>query len=150
MSRINYGEIDDLASMLSAGRWEGRVKSALNGRPAQKTFRELEAALLALPEKRLISSFLCDADGCVCALGALAAHKGIDKDELKKLFYVQDSWGHLEMPEADDVADWAERNLNMTFTLAWLIQEANDETYEDATPEQRWEKMLAWTRSKIK
>lgn len=54
-----------------------------------------------------------------------------------------------EQPSADDVADWA-TSFGLTFTLAWLIQEANDEDYGGYTPEQRYEKMLGWTRRHIR
>ena len=91
MSRINYNEIDDIYSWLSAGRWEGRVKSVLKGKPAQKHFQRLEAALLALPEKRLISGYVCDHHGDVCALGALALYEGVDRSKLAATWRVENT-----------------------------------------------------------
>lgn len=39
--------------------WQANVRRALAGRKGQKALRELREALLALPEKRLISGALC-------------------------------------------------------------------------------------------
>lgn len=56
------------------GMWESIVGNALSGRHGQELLAGMEAALLALPEKKLISSHLA-LDGQVCAVGAYAAMK---------------------------------------------------------------------------
>ena len=146
MSRIEYNESDDI---LSYGRWEGRVKMALKGKPGQAMLRELEAALEAMPEQRLIYARLCDANGGVCALGALITHRYIagglsEFDARRKLHRL--SYGS----ETDyEVAAFAVRQIGITNTLAWLIQEANDEL-APSDPEARHAFVLRWVRSKIK
>lgn len=54
--------------------WQANVSRALGGRRGQDALAAIEEALLALPEPRLIESHLA-ADGGVCAIGALVAHK---------------------------------------------------------------------------
>ena len=54
--------------------WETVVSNALGGRKGQAALAELEAALVALPEPKLISGHLA-ADGAVCAVGAFIAHR---------------------------------------------------------------------------
>ena len=76
MSRAGYSyDCDDI---LAAGRWQAQVASAIRGKRGQKFFRDLIAALDAMPEKELIDGELKDADGCVCALGALGSARGVD------------------------------------------------------------------------
>lgn len=54
MSRINdYNEPEDTASFLRGCAFEANADRALLGRKGQRFLRELEAALLAMPEKRL-------------------------------------------------------------------------------------------------
>lgn len=55
MSRSGYSEIDDQWATI---RWRGQVASVKRGQKGQAFFRELLAALDALPEKRLISGEL--------------------------------------------------------------------------------------------
>src|SRR6185369_14922087 len=49
--------------------WEQAVTNAMSGRRGQAALRDLEEALVALPEKRLVDT-LCK-DGEVCAISAL-------------------------------------------------------------------------------
>lgn len=54
MGRQFDGECDDAESWLRACAWGWNEKQALRGKKGVAFLRELEAALLALPEKRLI------------------------------------------------------------------------------------------------
>jgi len=54
--------------------WETVVSNALGGRRGQEALAAMEDALLALPEPKLIEGHLA-ADGAVCAVGALVAHR---------------------------------------------------------------------------
>ena len=146
MSRVTYDDYEGADWALRAGRWEARVKAVLNGKPGQVQFRALEAALLALPRKRLIYGNLSDGED-VCALGAMLTHRGMPIDELE-LVSSDDDDGRLL---ATAVPDNLRKYLGLTSTLAWLITEANDEKpYHGITPEQRYSAMLAWARSNIR
>ena len=129
--------------------WRQAIENALSGRKGQATLRELEAALLALPQKRLIEGALCH-DGEVCALGALALKRGAIDPENPP---------YLEDGGAAEVGDWAEHHLGVRYALAWEIQWHNDEGQWQGdylrrgraeTPEERYERVLAWVRSRIK
>lgn len=139
-----YADWDPLAE----GRWNARVKAVMGGRPALASFRELEAALLALPAPRLIEGEICTEEGDVCAVGAFALHKR-----------VQEGWGDRKTVLVDmrrlyvgagamTTAGLGE-DSGMTFTLAWLVGEMNDSDYPRWTPEERYAAMLAWTRENI-
>ena len=84
MSRFNDGDDYDLSdewAVLAYGRWMGRRKVVLNGRPGKAALIQLEAALEALPHKRLIEGGLCDGTG-VCAVGAWLYRHYVDEDGL--------------------------------------------------------------------
>lgn len=149
--------------------WQANVRRALGGRRGRKALTELREALLALPEKRLIAGALCLVGGAdrpderiddkwarqeveykveqqgegVCAIGAFLWHRkvkaGADPqaafDELPTLLDVYD--GGMETADAGKAA-------GLTFTLAWDLAYRNDELLEAATPEERYEKFLAW------
>lgn len=38
----------------------------------------------------------------------------------------------------------AGRDAGLTYTLAWELAQTNDDAWEDATPEERWAKFIAW------
>ena len=75
MSRSGY--IDDFEDNWQLIKWRGQVASASRGKRGQQFFRDLLAAMDAMPEKRLITHEL-EEDGEVCAIGALCRARGVD------------------------------------------------------------------------
>ena len=75
MSRSGYSDSDDF-DYWELNLYRANVERAISGKRGQAFLRELIAALDALPEKKLISESLADADG-VCALGSVARSRGI-------------------------------------------------------------------------
>ena len=154
MSRIEYNEMDDTASMLRGYAWEANTTRAINGRRGQALLRELEVALVALPSQQLVSGDLVLDDGG-CALGALAVHRtmltGLTRDEATAhvaaamLVPPGDEFSH----PSECTLDFAEAGLKMRRVLAWAIMEVNDEDCMMMTPEQRYEAVLAWVRGQI-
>ncbi len=138
--------------------WQANCERSMRGRAGQRELRELEAALLALPEKRLIGDRLTDDEGGVCAIGCYAKHKGLDLSR-------------FDPYESDEVGVAA----GMPRLVAWKVVELNDVTLDtvwavaadplnrpetayqggiphvrDMTPEERYEKVLAWVRSRLR
>lgn len=115
-----------------AWRWRGVVASAARGKRGQVFFRDLVAALDAMPVKRLEAGELETNDGDVCALGALGKAKGVDVTAI-------------------DTEDYA--TLGKTFDIAeQLAQETmymNDECGPE-TPEQRWARVRKWAAEQIR
>jgi hypothetical protein len=147
MSRVSddWDDYDPLAD----GRWRRNSVTTLKSKRGQKALREIEAALLALPEPKLAYETFHkveqDDSGrerveC-CVLGAFARHKGV-VGELPE--YVNgDEYGP---GDPADQASWAEEHLGLAFTLAWNLIALNDDDYESETDEQRYERVLAYVR----
>lgn len=136
MSRVLYNEDNIWAGI----RWAGAAKKAIYGKKGQALLRELEAALLALPEPKLIDDEFATSEGDVCALGALAKARGFDANDMV--------YWEVE-PET------AQAKLGMTFTLAWEIISQNDDGPFPGygayrwTPEQRYQHVLRWVRQHL-
>lgn len=138
MSRVTYNEDD----MWAAIRWAGAAKKAIYGKRGQLVLRELEAALLALPEPKLISGAFATREGEVCALGALGKARGFDYGEMA-------GW-NAEWVDDGEVG----KKLGITYTLAWTIMAQNDDggfEYPPIlwTPEGRYDHVLSWVREHI-
>ncbi len=129
MSRSGY--IDD-GQNWDWIRWRGQVASSIRGKRGQTMLRELLAALEAMPTRRLIAEAL-ERDGEVCALGALGRARGINMEGI-------DADDRERVAAVFDVAE----------PLAAEIAYLNDEYWDTATPEERWEKMHAWVSRKIR
>jgi hypothetical protein len=61
--------------------WETTVSTALGGRRGQEALAAMEAALLALPECKLVEGHLA-AEGGVCAVGAYVAHRRAEQEHV--------------------------------------------------------------------
>jgi hypothetical protein len=133
--RIGYSEEEDYPGQHNL--WQANCLRSIRGKAGQASLRELEQALLALPEKRLIADELENADGEVCAIGALAKYRN-------------------HTPKADP--DWEMEQvgveLGMPEMVAWRVVALNDidiDLYYDRekqkcvsyTPEERYERVLA-------
>jgi hypothetical protein len=145
MSRSGYSDDLDQWALI---RWRGAVAAAIRGKRGQALLKEMEAALLALPEKVLCAGdFAKAADGEVCALGSVALKRKLDKgkdlaqalQELEK-----------EFPE-DTAAEEVHAEFGIAEALAKEITYVNDEHGPyGCTPQQRYEVVLAWVREQIK
>lgn len=130
--------------------------NALKGRRGQAVLKELEAALLALPEKALLQGKLAR-DGGVCAIGALALKRRMDAGEARDaaLKWMEDQ------VDPEDPEDWGEqtnhfakKHLGVVKALAYKISWENDEGGRRAeggkeTDQQRYERVLKWVREQI-
>ena len=153
MSRITYNDELDNRQL---GLQMGREKQAIRSKRGRAFLLELEQALLALRPKRLIADVLCDQQGEVCALGAVARQRLVAEGA---------SWAEAELflcpydgpepwfdEEPDlDAGDYAVNALGISDTLAWLIQEANDDPEGPSrTPEERYGFVLRQVQRMLK
>lgn len=130
--RISYSEDEDWPGQFEL--WQANCERSLRGKQGQEELRELHAALLALPEKRLIVGSLVDDEGGVCAIGAYGQRKGLDLSKFD--------------PESD--TDEVGIEGGMPKLVAWKVVEMNDIQLDRETPEQRYAAMLAWVESKLR
>ena len=159
--RLNYSDEEDFPGQYEL--WQANCRRSLRSRAGQRELRELEAALLALPEKRLIHGALQDGTGGMCAIAAYGQRKGVDLSTFDPEY------------DSDDVGIAG----GMPKLVAWKVVERNDvllddyyvtaegptkpepgwyrEHYENRgvhqrmtyTPEERYQKVLAWVREQI-
>jgi hypothetical protein len=61
--RISFSDEEEIPSQFAL--WQANCRRSLKGKRGQAALRELEAALLALPSKRLIAEEFSNADGDV-------------------------------------------------------------------------------------
>ncbi len=129
MSRSGYSDGLDQWDLI---RWRGQVASATRGKRGQALFRDLLAALDAMPEKVLIAHEL-EKDGEVCALGALGKARQLNMQD-------------VDPEEPDQVAAM----FNIASQLAQEIVYHNDEGgMYDETTQHRWQRMRAWVAAQI-
>lgn len=131
------------------GLWESAFARAVRGPRGQRLLRELEAALLAMPDRRLAEGAIAR-DGMVCAVGAYVAMRRVNEGA---------SWGQaiaaLEAERGDGEDDddlaamWLGESLGMARTIAWELAFANDESYGGMMPEARHAAILRWVRRHI-
>lgn len=129
VSRSGYSDDLETWSLIC---WRGAVKKAITGKRGQALLREMLMALDAMPAKRLISRDLAN-EGEVCALGAVAAARGLDVSA-------------VDPEDRDTVAGV----FNIAPALAAEIVYENDETWTGETPEERYARMRAWVVANLK
>ena len=130
--RINFSVDEERPGQFAL--WDANVQRSIKGRAGQAALRELEAALVAMPVKRLLYGVLCMDDGEVCAIGAYARHKGLDLSRFD--------------PEAETDAVGVE--AGMPRLIAWEVVMENDRDRWRVSHEQRYDQMLAWVRAQLK
>jgi hypothetical protein len=131
------------------GLWWSAYRRARTSKRGQQVLRDLEQALLAIPDKRLAYEHISH-EGAVCAVGAYVTWKeqqaGKDRSavikELEDAYY----WEHESLRQTAEVG----KEAGIAWTLAWEIGAANDYDFgKGFTPEERWERMLAWVRNQM-
>lgn len=154
--RINCADDEDWTGQFAL--WQANCQRSIKGKAGQRALRDFEAALLALPEKRLLHGLLTDDEGGVCAIGCYARYKGVD----------------LSTFDPEDESDAVGVAAGMPRLVAWQVVALNDieldtvwetahgplnrheATYRggiplvrEMTPEERYEKVLAWVRARL-
>lgn len=134
--------------------WEEALRRAMNGKRGQQVLRDLETALLALPEKKLIEGGLSDGSN-VCAVGAYVVQKRVDGgedrqevlDKLKAACW-SEHWDKFEGFESEMATIDYARAAGMQLTIACTIAGQNDDYYA-LSDEERYERILAWVHRRI-
>lgn len=141
MSRSGYSDDLDQWDLI---RWRGAVAKAMRGKRGQKLLREMLAALDAMPDKRLIAGELQDADGEVCALGALGVARGIDLTTL-------DPDDHETVAKTFNVAESLIREIEFENDEQCRYDSTGpDKKWGPITPERRWQLMREWVAQQIR
>lgn len=136
MSRSGYTDDDwDDDSDARHNLYRANVDRAIKGRRGQKFFRELAAAMDAMPEKVLITDELINEEGDCCTLGVVCRSRGLDVSE-------------VDVEDPDEVG----KLLRIPSMLAAEIEWWNDDDgawKSSETPQDRWVRMRRWVESHI-
>lgn len=167
MSRIEEGDCDDNESFLRSCAFMANAKRALLGRGGQAVLRELEEALVALPEKKLISGHFADiwvnqedgktvyerTDGAVCTMGALLLHRKMKRDYKTRGQALIEAVLEVTCDPDDggsEAIHQAASALDLVYPLAYELAYQNDEEGPGSeTSAERYERVLEWVRSQI-
>lgn len=151
MSRFDDCYDEDFPNQ--AALYHANTERALKGKRGQAFLKELEAALLMLPEKVLIEGSICR-EGAVCANGALALKRKVDAG-----MQIPEALKWLEENKPDDdfnggdagqTGDFMEKHFGILSRLAVHTAFVNDEHRQtDHSDHGRYEKVLSWVRSQI-
>jgi hypothetical protein len=144
---------------------------ALNSKKGRQSLAQLREALIALPDHKLIWGALCTVDTKerfdhddeevtpyviteaggegVCAVGAYVWHQrvkaGADPaqafESLPTMFH-EDGDGPWETALEG-------QHAGLTYQMAWRLGQMNDEDFQSCTPEERWEKFVAWIDERL-
>lgn len=154
--RVNYCDEEDRPGQFAL--WDANVKRSIRGKRGQAALREFEAALLAMPEKRLIRDLLTNEDGEVCAIGCYARHKGLDLSKFDPEDESDEVGVAAGMPQ---LVAWSIVALNdITLDVVWEVADGPAQRghgvykggiplIRDMTPEERYAKVLAWVQEKL-
>ena len=153
--RINYTDDEDRPGQFAL--WQANVKRSIRGKAGQHALREFEAALLALPSKRLIKDALWDGDD-VCAVGCYAKAKGLDLSKFDPEDESDEVGIAAGMPRlvAWEVVALNDLHLDTVWEVACGPVQRGHGHYKggialarDMTPEERYERVLAWVRARL-
>lgn len=139
--RVGYREDEDYGGEFDL--WQANCRRSRQGKKGQAALRELEAALMALPVKRIQKDVFVEPSGETCAIGALMLHRKVAAG----------------MPREQAVAECAALrpldteehgvSLGLPRLVAWSVAVENDEEWRFRTPEERYSYMLEWIRKEI-
>ena len=135
--RVSYSDEEDFVGQFDL--YAANCERSLRGRKGQVALRELEAALQALPHPQLGHDVLVEPTGEVCAIGAMMVQRRIDAGMSR-----EQAIAECSNVDSCDTQEAGER-IGMPSLVAWSAAVENDE-YRRETPEQRYERMLAWVR----
>jgi hypothetical protein len=170
MSRVDYDDYDEIFPNRWAF-WQRAFERARDSKRGLKAMEDVRAALLALPEKRLISSALCTVGKAeelarqpdpygergdllatqgegVCLVGAYAWHKRVEQGMTPDEAFRSLPLGADYEGDPEVTANEGER-AGLAQTLAWHLMTINDEYFGGMTPEARYDAILHHIEDKI-
>ena len=137
------------------GVWEHTVDRVFAGKRGKAVLREIELALLQLPEPKLYDGKFCEItkdeetgvqEVQACVLGAWA----LMRKDFKTIDYFNERNGDIDLfiDINESAYELSEKRKGMSFTMAWELMYQNDE-YSYSSPEDRYTKMLSRIRSHL-
>lgn len=169
MSRTSWTDDDDYEPG-TRNLFLANLKRSMRGKAGQAALRELEAVLMAMPEKELYSGLFAETTGAVCALGAVAVARK-EASGLSRAAALA-ACADVDPYDSEDAGEALGFPRLVAEAIVWENDEANTTVWEVAygpacprrgsyeykggiahvremTPHERYEAMLAWVRARI-
>jgi hypothetical protein len=149
-----------------AALWRANADRAMDSKKGHAALADLREALRHLPEKRLIGGAFCTVDHerrnlddgvvddvggeGVCAVGAYVWWQKVKKgaDPAEAFAELPTLYGEDYGQDSEATAS-AGKAAGLAFPLAWDLAYMNDEQWSRCTPEERYERFMAWLDSKL-
>jgi hypothetical protein len=86
----------------------------------------------------------------VCAVGAFVWHQKVKAgmDPAEAFASLPTVFGEDGEDPATETAELGQQ-AGLTYTLAWMLAQRNDDTYKAMTPEQRWQAFVDWIDERL-
>ena len=140
--RVNYNEDENYGGEFNL--WQANCRRSRQGRKGQAALRELESALMGMPDKRIQKDVLVESSGEACAIGALMLHRKVSAGMAREQAVAE--CAALEPLDTEEHGV----SIGMPHLVAWAVAVENDEYYRVESPEERYRRILAWVRGELK
>jgi hypothetical protein len=167
---VSRFDIDDDGEGIPWALWHHNLTRALASGKGKAALHEFRDALLAVPGHRLIRDRIADLDGDVCAIGAFAAYKRVQKGvtwaeataDLNQEFHpvfepfrgrdgllYGENWSDSET-DASTTQHLGMAECGLNSTLAWFLGYQNDEgDFRGRSPEEQWQNAYDWVSAQL-
>jgi hypothetical protein len=136
-SRLARSHVDP-AYEVPANVWNARLRRSLRSKKGLRILKRLEAALLAMPEKRLARGQIATKDGDVCLIGAYEAYRRTqiydynrDWRSVVEIMLLEGADEEGSIQATAEYAAFVRGNWAIPWVLASELAIANDETVTD-------------------
>ena len=139
--RVDYSEDEDYGGQFNL--WQANCRRSRQGKKGQAALRELEAALMNMPVKRIQKDVFVEPSGETCAIGALMLDRKVSAGMTRVQAVAECS--------ALEPLDTEEHGISIGLPrlVAWSVAVENDEFYRTESPEERYLRILAWVRKQL-
>ena len=155
--RANYSEEESYPGEFEL--WQANCTRSRQGRKGGEGLRRLEAALLALPSRKLHNDVFVKTNGECCAIGALAVQEEIGRGSTREEAITNCATGDATKVEEIGV------KLGMPRLVAWAVAVENDQyegrmvaapelprgtCFRQETPAERYERVVGWVQQELR
>ena len=139
--RVDYSEDEEYGGQFHL--WQSNCRRSRRGKKGQAALRELEAALIALPNKRIQKDVFVERSGETCAIGALMLHRKVSAGMTRQ--QAEEECAALDRDDTEEHGI----SVGLPRLVAWSVAVENDEWNREDSPEERYLRILGWVRGEL-